>query len=95
MNKESVTLSYKQVGAIALVLFNILLIGPGGWTLKHLWNETKEFRTTTETDIEKLKNIVNQLQVDLHGNYVTREAFADYREQMGETIRHIDSKITP
>lgn len=95
MSKDSLTLSYKQIGAIALVLFNILLIGPGGWMLKHLWSETQKFRTETETQIDDLQNQVNQLQVDLSGKCVTRKAFSDYREQMGETIRHLDSKITP
>lgn len=95
MSKESITLSYKQLGAIALVLVNIILVGPGGWVLNHIWSETKKFRTDTELQINDLQKELNQLHVDLSEKYVTRKSFSDYREQMGETIRHLDSKITP
>ena len=95
MSKESITLSYKQIGAIALVLINIILVGPGGWMLKHLWSETRKFRTDTETQIDNLQKPLHELHVDLSEKYVTRKSFADYREQMSETIRHLDSKITP
>ncbi len=95
MSKESITLSYKQLGAIALVLVNIILVGPGGWMLKHLWSETTTFRTDTETQIDELKNQLSKLEVDLTAKCVTRKSFSDYREEMGETIRHLDSKITP
>ncbi|MCY4641098.1 MAG: hypothetical protein OXC41_00090 [Gammaproteobacteria bacterium] len=95
MSRESITLSYKQLGAIALVLVNILLAGPGGWMLNHLWSETQKFRTETETQLDELEKQLNQLHIDLSEKYVTRKAFSDYREQMGETIRHLDSKITP
>lgn len=95
MSKESITLSYKQLGAIILILINVILVGPGGWTLKHLWDETQKFRTETKDQIDDLQNQLNQLQVDLSGKYVTRQTFSDYREQMGETIRHLDGKITP
>ncbi len=95
MSRDSVTLSYKQIGAIALVIMNLVIIGPGGFLLRHFWNESKTFKDDTELTLDDLKEQINQLQVDLSGMYVTRKSFSDYREQMGETIRHLDSKITP
>ncbi len=95
MNKGSITLSYKQIGLIALVIVNIILVGPGGWILKELWSEAKTFKTETEEQIDELKNQLSELEVDLTAKCVTRKSFADYREEMGENIRHLDSKITP
>ena len=95
MSKESITLSYKQIGAIALVLINIILIGPGGWTLKEFWSQAKTFKTDTELKLDDLDDEIQKLNVKLSSKFVTKESFAQYKEQMGETIRHLDSKITP
>lgn len=93
MPKDSVTLSYKQIGAIVLVLLNLIIIGPGGWMLKTLWSDTITFRTDTEEKLEDLQNQIGEVRVDVSSNYVTRQAFSGYREQMAESIRYLDSKV--
>ncbi|WP_420588197.1 hypothetical protein [Bacterioplanoides sp.] len=95
MSTESITLSYKQIGAIVLVLVNILLVGPGGWILKHLWDETQTFRNETKDQIDDLQKQLSELQVELSTNYLPRKSFSNYKEEMGEALRHLDSKITP
>ena len=93
ITKDSVTLSYKQIGAIALIALNILVIAPGSWVLKTLWTEARTFKNDTEQQFEKLRLEVGDLKVDLTSGYVTRQSFSDYREQMAENIRHLDSKV--
>ena len=93
MSKDSVTLSYKQIGAIVLVLLNLIIIGPGGWMLKTLWSDTITFRTETEEKLEDLQNQIGEVKVDVSSNYVTRQTFSGYREQMAESIRYLDSKV--
>lgn len=93
MDKDSVTLSYKQIGAIVLVLLNLVVIGPGGWILKTLWEDTKTFRLETGETLDDLQKQIGEVRVDLSSGYVTRKAFSDYREQMGENMRHLDSKV--
>ena len=95
MNKDSITLSYKQLGAIALIVVNIILVGPGSWILKELWSQAKSFKTDTEKRLDDLDDELDKLNVKISSNYVTRSSFSQYKEQMGETIRHLDSKITP
>ncbi len=89
MEKHSVTLSYKQVGVIILLLMNLIIIGPGGWILKTLWSEANTFKTETEDQIEKLKVEIGEVRVE----YVTRSSFSGYREQMAKNIRYLDSKV--
>ena len=91
--KEGITLSYKQIGAIALIVLNILVIAPGSWFLKTLWTEARTFKNDTEEQFETLRKEVGELKVDLSSGYVTRQSFSDYREQMAENIRHLDSKV--
>ncbi len=93
MEKDSVTLSYKQIGAIVLVLMNLIIIGPGGWILKTLWDDTKTFRTETGETLDDLQRQIGEVRVDVSSNYVTRQAFTGYREQVAENIRYLDSKV--
>ena len=93
MEKDSVTLSYKTIGAVVLVLMDLIIIGPGGWILKTLWSDTMRFRTETEDQLEELKRQIGEVRVDVSSGYVTRQAFSDYREQMAENIRYLDSKV--
>ena len=93
MEKDSVTLSYKQIGAIVLVLMNLIIIGPGGWILKTLWNDTKTFRLETKETLDDLQKQIGEVRVDVSSNYVTEQAFIGYREQMAESIRYLDSKV--
>ena len=94
MSRDGITLSYKQIGGIALILINLVIVGPGGWMLKTLWSEARDFETDTEEQFEKVKTELGDIRIDVSSNYVTRQAFSTYREQMGETIRHLDSKVS-
>ncbi len=91
--KDSITLSYKQVGAIVLVVLNLLVIGPGSWFLKTLWTEARTFKNDTEEQFKALETEIGVLKVDLSSDYVTRQSFNNYREQMAESIRYLDSKV--
>ena len=93
MEKDSVTLSYKTIGAVVLVLMDLIIIGPGGWILKTLWDDTKTFRLGTKETLDDLQKQIGEVRVDVSAGYVTRQAFSDYREQMAENIRHLDSKV--
>jgi len=91
--KDSITLSYKQIGAIVLVIINLIVIGPGSWFLTTLWTEATNFKNDTEREFKDLKDEIGSLRVELSSGYVTRQSFSDYREQMAENIRHMDSKV--
>lgn len=93
LTKDSITLSYKQIGAIILIILNLLVIGPGSWFLKTLWTEARTFKNDTEQQFETLKTEIGSLRVDLSSDYVTRQSFNNYREQMAENIRYLDSKV--
>ena len=93
MEKDSVTLSYKQIGAIVLVLMNLIILGPGGWILKTLWVESRNFRLDTKETLDDLQKQIGEVRVELSSGYVTRKAFSDYREQVAESIRYLDSKV--
>ena len=95
MNKGSITLSYKQIGVVALVIVNIILVGPGGWILKEFWSEAKTFRTDTDKKFDDLDDEIQKLSEKLSDKFLTKSSFSQYKEEMGETIRHLDSKITP
>ena len=95
MSRDSITLSYKQIGAIALVVANLILIGPGGWLLKNLWSQANSFKNETKLKLDDLDKEINLLKVGLPEQYVSQEIFSQHLEEMGETIRHLDSKITP
>ena len=90
----NITLSYKQIGAIVLVILNLLVIAPGSWFLKTLWTEARTFKNDTEEQFKQLKLEIGELKVDLSSNYVTRQSFNNYREQMAENMRYMDSKVT-
>ena len=61
--------------------------------LKTLWSDTITFRTETEEKLEDLQNQIGEVKVDVSSNYVTRQTFSGYREQMAESIRYLDSKV--
>lgn len=94
MEKNSLTLTYKQIIAIILVLVNLIVIGPGGWTLKTLWDDTVTFRKDTEDQIKSLQREVIEIKTYVSTNYVTNQSFTNYKEQMAENIRYLDSKVT-
>ena len=91
---KGITLSFKQIGAIALIALNVLLIGPGSFLLKTLWTEARDFKEETEDHLKQLDADIGMLKVDMSAGYVTRQSFSDYREQMAESIRYLDSKVS-
>ena len=93
ITRDSITLSYKQIGAIIMVILNLIVIGPGSWFLTTLWTSATTFKNETEQEFKDLKEEIGELRVDLTSGYVTRQSFSDYREQMAENIRHLDSKV--
>ncbi len=93
INKDSVTLSYKQLGMIALVILNILIVGPGGWVLKTVWSDTKNFQTEVRKKFETFSSELATYKVDVTSGFVPQQTFAAYREQMEERIRYLDSKV--
>ncbi len=88
-----ITISLAQIGATALVVLNILLVALGGWLLNRIWENTIEFRNETDGELKKLRSELAQFRVDLSSGYVTQESFNDYRAQVTESIRYIDSKF--
>ena len=88
-----ITLSYKQIGAICLVLANLILVGPGTWILKTLWDQANTFKTDTELQLEQLDEVIGSIHVKMAETCVTRNAFNQYRQQMDENIRYLDSKL--
>ncbi len=93
MNQHSVTLNLKQVSATILVLINLIVIAPGGWLLKTLYENVKTVRAETKLQIDTLETEISQLKVDLSSDYVTRKSFSDYREQMRENLLYLDNKL--
>ena len=93
MSKASITLSYKSLGAIALVIVNLIVVGPGGWVVGHLWNQAEAFRLETEQELKDLNDKMEQIRVEISSGYVTRQSFSGFREQMDEALRHLDNKI--
>ena len=93
MANDSLTLSYKQIGAIVLVLLNLIILGPGGWILKTLWDDTVTFREETDKTLDDLQKEIGEIRVDMSSGYVTKQSFDGYREQMAENIRYLDSKV--
>ena len=93
MSKDSLTLSYKQIGAIALIVINVLIVAPGGWILKTLSTEARTFKSETENEIQSLKDDISAVRIEISSGFVSRRAFTDYKEQVAENIRHLDSKV--
>lgn len=94
MNKNNITLSYKQVGVIVLVLSNLLVIGPGSWFLTTLWTDARAFKNKTAENIENLQNELGTFKINVSTTYLPRQLFNDYRDQMMENIRYLDSKVS-
>lgn len=66
-------------------LFNLfagLAIGVGGWLARQLWDS-----------VQKLKDDVHQLEVDLPHNYVRRDEFRDVLKEIRDIQTEIFRKI--
>ena len=93
MNQHNVTLNLKQIAATTLVLINLIVIAPGGWILKNVYENVKTVRAETKVQIEKLETEISQLKIDISSGYVTRKSFSDYREQVRENFLYLDNKL--
>lgn len=86
-------MSYKQIGAIVLIILNLIVIGPGSFFLTVFWTGATTFKSETEQQFENLKEEISSLRVDLSSGYVTKQSFSGYRENMAKNLRYMDSKI--
>ena len=76
MSRESITLSYKQLGAIALVLVNSHSGRARRLDAKTpLGAKPRNSGQKQKTQLDELQKQLNQLHVDLSGKYVTRQSF--------------------
>lgn len=59
-----------------------IAIGVGGWFGRSLWEA-----------VDKLKNDLHQLEVDLPSNYIRKDEFADGMKEIKEMLIRIDDKL--
>ena len=92
MNK--ITLDYKQISAIVLIIINILIIGPGSWVLNAIWHDAVMFKSNTQEQFKAIRQEIAKSKIYVSKNYLTRQSFNNYREQMAKNIRYLDNKIS-
>ena len=59
-----------------------IAIGVGGWFGRSLWDA-----------VDKLKNDLHQLEVDLPSNYIQRDQFAEGMKEIKEMLVRISDKL--
>ena len=88
--KMLVTLNQKQILFIVLLVLNVLIVGPGSWILKTTWNDLQQFQKETIKKIDDLEDELSSIKI----NYLEKQSFSNYKQQMSENIRYLDSKLS-
>ncbi len=93
MTKNPIIANYEVVFGVILIVLNVAIIGPGSWFLSTIWDEANTFKTQTREQLDTLKGEINKIKVGVSSTYATKTEFSNYKEQMAENIRYLDSKV--
>ena len=91
--KKQFRIAYRDAWAVALIVFNVLVVAPSSWFLRTLWDRSNEFIQTTEQKIEDLSKEIEQVKVNQAEKYVTEDEFQNHKEAVNQQLISMNTSI--
>ena len=91
--QKQFSIAYRDAWAVALIVFNVLIVTPTSWFLRTLWDTSSKFMEGTAREIEQLNCEIDKTRTDAAEKYMTKADIQNYRETINQQLISINSAL--